>query len=177
MTTVDSSWLTQAGEDSKRGLDTSSPVSPWDHSDTSRIAEIQAGNAQLRQTLDDIETAITDRLLSYRPSRFAQLLCGLRDQVAMHFTLLEARGYFGNAANIAPQLLSLARSLHAELFPLYLEADRVAEYAESVAQRPRYRRRQLAHRTLAFCDQLRRHERREDELFQHLDGNGWRGDD
>jgi hypothetical protein len=130
--------------------------------------KIQRDAAELDQLAHNVETAIDDGLFWHCPSLFARLLSELRDQAAMHFTLEEAYGRNG-AGRGSPEPSSLAESLHAEHLSLYRESDRIAERAEAVACRPRcYRRQRLACRTLAFLDQLQRHERREADLLRRI---------
>ena len=62
------------------------------------------------------------------------LLIELQDQLALHFALEEAYGYFDDPIWVAPHISDLAESLRAEHVALYSELCDLAEQAGSLAE-------------------------------------------
>jgi chromosome segregation ATPase len=61
------------------------------------------------------------------------LLAKLRDQLAMHFSLEEAYGYFEDALDTAPHLARRAEELRAQHGSLYRALSLLAERAEQLS--------------------------------------------
>ena len=105
------------------------------------------------------------------------MLSDLRDQLALHFTLEEAYGYFDEAVNIAPQLSLQAeglRSQHRQLFEQVRDlADRVTEVsAESEEQSAIF-----VNQLCQFKSAFEKHEEAElDLILQSLDDDLGVGD-
>lgn len=95
------------------------------------------------------------------------LVEALRDQIAMHFALEEAYGYFDDAIEAAPQLSSPAESLRGEHIALYEQIRDLADRADDLRRTPApdVAFQEISVRIKAFCDQLCEHEQRENELI------------
>jgi predicted ATPase len=132
------------------------------------LQEIKEDNHELRQLLAEVRAALTAPVGTHLPSRqLAELLARLRDQLAMHFALEEAYGYFEEPLTVAPRLGSQAEALRGQHRDLYLE---ICELVDR-AQRRAYHEgngnslRSLAADFLGFGDKLQQHEARENELM------------
>jgi iron-sulfur cluster repair protein YtfE (RIC family) len=103
------------------------------------LKEIKEDNRQLK--------TLWDRLLPMMShpetakNHWEELIVGLaelRDQLAMHFSLEEAYGYFDDAVDIAPHLSVLAESLRAQHSKLFAQirdlADLILESSPESAQ-------------------------------------------
>ncbi len=78
------------------------------------LQEIKDDNLRLRELFVQAETSRHGQV-----GKFADVLSALRDQLAMHFALEEAYGYFDDAVTEAPRLSTRASRLrdeHRELF-------------------------------------------------------------
>ena len=66
--------------------------------------EIKDDHQQLQKLIADLDELIENRLvLSDHPRQFLELIDQLVDQLALHFTLEEAYGYFEHALEEAPR--------------------------------------------------------------------------
>ena len=99
--------------------------------------------------------------------RWAESLCRLRDQLAMHFALEEAYGYFDDPLEAAPRLSGLAEHLRSEHGTLYLELCGLAEEAERVSfqHAPLRESVALAEAFEQFHETLLDHEQNENALI------------
>ena len=135
------------------------------------LQEIKEAHQELWQRLADV------RLILMRPvpftadgKEFVSLLGDLRDQLALHFALEEAYGYFDDPVFVAPQLGRLAESLRAQHCELYLEITQLVEQAE----RHDYRGQLsswivvLAGAFMRFHHRFQIHESRENDLIQQV---------
>jgi hypothetical protein len=98
---------------------------------------------------------------------FVELLGRFRDELAMHFSLEEAYGYFEDPVEVAPWLDKRAHELRSEHESLYREIVALVERAEDYLYHDR-RVDLLVNIPLAFSvfdDQLGEHEHRETELI------------
>ncbi|HUG66500.1 MAG TPA: hemerythrin domain-containing protein [Pirellulaceae bacterium] len=98
---------------------------------------------------------------------FVELLGRFRDELAMHFSLEEAYGYFNDPVEVAPRLDKRAHELRAEHESLYREIAALVERAEECLYHDR-RAELLVNIPLAFGvfdDQLGEHEHRETALI------------
>lgn len=95
------------------------------------LQEIKEDHRLLREYLDRTVALLSrPRLAIAEPSLLVDLLGRVRDQVAMHFALEEAYGYFQEAVSIAPQLNGYAEQLLAQHHGLYTAIRDVCEDAE-----------------------------------------------
>jgi hypothetical protein len=94
-------------------------------------------------------------------------LCQLRDQLALHFSLEEAFGYFDDPVDVAPRLGRAADRLRAEHKGLYLDLCDLVERAERMFYDEQYAALalRLGPQFLKFDEELRSHEERENELI------------
>ena len=134
------------------------------------LQEIKDVHDDLWATLSELDQLVGERIRDRQTAgHLADRLEQLRDQLALHFSLEEAYGYFEDPAEAAPQLCQRAAELKAQHGPLYLD---ISELAERVAQarfdgKPAdiqdaisgYRR---------FRERFDRHEEAERELIQQV---------
>ncbi|WP_153557797.1 hemerythrin domain-containing protein [Roseimaritima sediminicola] len=130
------------------------------------LQEIKADHQQLKELLDRL------RNLSQQPQampnhgrEYVDLLQKLCDQLALHFTLEEAYGYFEDALESSPRLdqqAGMLRAQHADLFVLARDLADVAgqEDLESLAVCEK-----LAEQFHAFDNSLKAHESAELNLI------------
>ncbi len=136
-------------------------------------------NAAFLQEIKDVhqllwETLASLRELSEQPDssngflrEFAKLLNNLRDQLALHFSLEEAYGYFDDPVDVAPHVSQRAETLRGQHQELYVCACELVERVERA-----YDGRKLADATLLagayreFHRQIVEHEEAESELIQ-----------
>ena len=132
------------------------------------LQEIKEHNLELRRLLADIQGALAGPgSLRGQWKRFVELLGEFRDGLAMHFGLEETYGYFENPAYVAPRLSRNAQTLRTQHQRLYSEICAICEQAEQRLYREAQAgaARKTVQRFVAFCDQLREHEGREDDLI------------
>ncbi len=96
------------------------------------LKDIKDDNRDLKSLLDRI-TPLTEhwQIATNHWVELMELFAELRDQLALHFTLEEAYGYFEEAIGTAPQLsvtAELLRSDHAKLF------ERIRDLADSALE-------------------------------------------
>jgi len=135
-------------------------------------------NAAFLQEIKDVDQELWQRLEEMRhrcqrpigPAHCRHLterLSELRDQLALHFALEEAYGYFDDPIEVEPRLCHAAESLRSDHRRLYMQLTSIVDRAETLM-----RTEQLA--TLAlwvgpefidFDAALRDHESRENELI------------
>ncbi len=130
--------------------------------------EIQEDNLELRRLLACLRRIFARPHSSELMWRqwLPELLAQLRDQLALHFSLEEAFGYFDEPVSVAPQLCDMAHALRDEHAVLYLNICDIAEQAEqfTYAEQPTSRRAQLASAFKQFDADLREHDNREAQL-------------
>ena len=135
------------------------------------LQEIKQDNRELRQLLDQAEAMLSSPWPARTPiHRLVELLGSLRDQLAMHFALEEAYGYFDEALTVEPRLSERAGELREEHQILFLDMCDLVDLAEQQLYgepAPTKRLLQLALRFDEFHFQLMEHESRETELIQH----------
>lgn len=130
--------------------------------------EIKEVHQELYALLDQVRQYC--RLPSPSPGNGRELidvLAELRDQLALHFALEEAYGYFEDPVFVAPRLSELAGSLRDEHRVLYLELTELVELVERLNYRGRLPGlwARVRGRFTQFDDQLQAHEARENELI------------
>lgn len=132
------------------------------------LQEIKDDDAQLRILLEQArETCELITHADISVSRLASLLGELRDQLAMHFALEEAYGYFDDPMSVAPHLSEQADSLRKQHHQLYEEISQIAEAARGTAHCTGDQRavRRLARRFMNFNQRLQDHESDENALI------------
>lgn len=102
-----------------------------------------------------------------KPRALAELFQQIRDQLATHFSLEEAFGYFEDAIEVAPRLSEKAIELRSQHETLYLSISTLADDAQcrltvngGITAIP-----SLLNRFRSFCRNLKRHEDAECELI------------
>ena len=132
------------------------------------LQEIKEDGRELQELLDRAcETFSTERLVETPRRRLVELLSRLCDQIAMHFALEEAYGYFDDAIDIAPGLSTQADSLRVEHERLFLDLCDIVEQAEQLLYHERSRGvlGKLGQRFGTFYQDLMDHEARENDLI------------
>jgi hypothetical protein len=132
------------------------------------LQEIKEDNVELRQLLQQLAgELLTRRPRTHDPRQLLELLGRLRDQLAIHFSLEEAFGYFDDAVDVAPQLSEKTAQLRAEHDLFFRDICRLCDFVEQVRYEdtPAYSVRQIASRFSAFNDAFEQHEARERELI------------
>ncbi|MCA9267959.1 MAG: hemerythrin domain-containing protein [Planctomycetales bacterium] len=132
------------------------------------LQEIKQDSVELQHLLQ--ETA--DQLLHPRSRvkdvrSLADLLAQLRDQLAMHFALEEAFGYFEDALEVAPRLSRRAEELRSEHDLFFRDICSLCDHVDSLPGEENWRMamRGVAARFSAFFDAFHQHETRERELI------------
>ena len=132
------------------------------------LQEIKEVNQDLWHLLEEVRY-LCSRPMSLRvPSRhFLDLLGALRDQLALHFTLEEAYGYFEDPLYVAPRLSEWAESLRRQHHDLYVQICQLVDYAERLARRGRFASlvMQVSQQFSDFYQQLQEHESQENALI------------
>lgn len=129
--------------------------------------EIKEVNQELWHILNALRERCAVSIAIHHRRGLCDLLQELRDQLALHFALEEAYGYFQDPVAAAPQLSDRAEKLRDEHRELYLDLSAFADEAErkhgyedheafAIWIGPRFRR---------FDTRLRDHERRENDLI------------
>jgi hypothetical protein len=134
------------------------------------LQEIKEDNRQLRDLFQQTLALLSHpRRQRIPPRQIVNDLTLLRDQLAMHFTLEDAFGYFEDAIAEAPRLSDRAKQLHAEHEGLFREICELVEYAETVLYRERpsgySQQTDLAVTFYQFHARFQEHETRENELI------------
>ena len=132
------------------------------------LREIKEVNEELWRTLRMLRD-MCSRPISLREdgTGFVELLGRFRDELAMHFSLEEAYGYFQGPLEAAPWLDQRAHELRSEHASLYHQIAELVERAEDLLFHQR-RVELMVTIPLAFGvfdDQFREHEQREGELI------------
>lgn len=133
------------------------------------LQEIKQDNQELsRLRVDLVDIVSGPRLMRIERRQLIQLMADLRDQLAMHFSLEEAYGYFDDPISVAPRLSMQADSLRHQHAALYVEISDIAEELERLLRHsnfplPDFQR--LINRFRCFEETLSEHEEREGELI------------
>ncbi len=132
------------------------------------LQEIKEDNRQLRELLGKTKSIFTDLGKAFPAQKsVVDLLWRLRDQLAMHFALEDAYGYFDDAIAEAPRLSEQAVILRRQHDDLFLQICELVEQAEQVlyGENTLGDRAALASSYLSFHKAFQEHETREDELI------------
>ena len=132
------------------------------------LQEIKEDNRELRRLLGTADGLIAepanDRTVA---KRWVDLLSELRDQLAMHFSLEEAYGYFDDAIDVAPRLSEQAEALRSEHETLFRVMCGLVESAERQLYRETSGRahKKILRDFVSFRHKFHDHESRENELI------------
>jgi hypothetical protein len=128
------------------------------------MQEIKEVNQDLWRTMDKAFTACHAH--APYPGEIVTILAELRDQVALHFALEEAYGYFEGPAYVAPRLCEQADRLRSQHQTLYGAVSDLVEDADEWHHKRELLRHasQVCDRLHTFHEDLRQHEERESEL-------------
>jgi hypothetical protein len=132
------------------------------------LLEIKEDNRELRTLLDDCAALLArPHGAGVELRRVSQLFGKLRDQLAMHFSLEEAYGYFDDAIDVAPRLSRQAEVLKSQHPRLFVALCELVEEAEQLLYRERVPLEldDLASGFARFHRQLQEHEAQEDALI------------
>lgn len=135
--------------------------------DGSLTGEVKQDNAELRRLFTRLYSLAENPTVEAGQWRsFVELLVQLRDQLAMHFALEEANGYFDEAVTLAPQVVNDAERLRSEHADLYRDMCELTDRAERmIAHRSiGHAMRDVAARFHAFAVRFEDHESREKSL-------------
>jgi hypothetical protein len=131
------------------------------------LREIKEDNQRLHEMLDEISELVTAASThETTPRRLAETLSAARDQLALHFSLEEAYGYFEDAVDAAPQLSGRAEELRAQHGPLFLSLCQIVDEAEQwLYGESRRTLAGIAREFGIFRQDFRQHESREADLI------------
>jgi hypothetical protein len=131
------------------------------------LQEIKEVNQELWQVLGDLRHRFQRPIAPGQCRLLMDRLCLLRDQLALHFSLEEAYGYFDDPIDAAPQLTRAAEQLRGEHKELFLELCELVDHAERMFYEERHAALALwlGPEFLGFDRRLRTHEEREIELI------------
>jgi hypothetical protein len=99
---------------------------------------------------------------------FLGLLTELRDQLALHFALEEAYGYFDDPVEVCPNFALNAERLRSEHRRLYAHLSAIVDRAEAYVDHGQHSllATSIPGQFILFDEALQNHERRENELLQ-----------
>jgi hypothetical protein len=131
------------------------------------LQEIKEVNQELWQLLGDLRHRCQRPIAPGHCRLLIDRLCQLRDQLALHFSLEEAYGYFEDPISVAPQLGRAAERLRDEHKTLYVDFCDLAERAERMFYDEQHAALALwfGPQFLELDTRLRSHEERENELI------------
>lgn len=132
------------------------------------LQEIKDENQRLKTLLHELNESLSPgRCGCLEPERFSELTEDLRDQVALHFALEEAYGYFDDVSETTTKVTNAAELLRAEHATLLREISEIAESAADLLKNklPQPAKEQLIERAIRFHNGLLKHEARESELI------------
>ena len=135
------------------------------------MREIKEDNERLRDLKYQLEAVFhRDRLLGISRFALAELLGEFRDQLATHFALEEAFGYFDDpVVDVAPHLSEHVDALRSEHADIFQDVCRLADDADDVLRRQPDIEDfcELADRFCELDAWLARHEADENELIMN----------
>jgi hypothetical protein len=143
------------------------------------LQEIKDDAEELRSLFGRLEVCLLDESPPCMSRRqLFTALSALRDQLAMHFALEEAYGYFEDAIDVAPRLSMKADRLRGEHDALYNDICEMVDQAERLLHRelPASRVGQVVRRFGDFLETFQEHESAENHLIQQAfneDLGGW----
>ena len=143
------------------------------------LQEIKQVNQELWDLLRDLRHRFQRPVAPGHCRTLIDRLGQLRDQLALHFSLEDAYGYFDDPLDVAPQLSRQADKLRREHKELYLEFCDLVERAERMFYDEQYATLALwlGPQFLGLDARLRSHEERENDLiYEAYDGDIGVGD-
>jgi hypothetical protein len=143
------------------------------------MQEIKEVNQELWSLLDFLRHRCQRPIAPGQSRMLIDKLCQLRDQLALHFSLEEAYGYFEDPVEVAPQLGRAAERLRSEHKGLYVDFCDLVERAERMFYDEQHAALALwiGPEFLGLDERLRSHEERENELIMEAyDGDIGVGD-
>lgn len=132
------------------------------------LQEIKTVNEDLWQLLDRLRYACSRPIDITDHSRFfVNMLVELRDQLALHFALEEAYGYFEDPIEVRITIAREANRLRNEHRRLYAQISQIAERGEMFIEEGNFTMlaTSLPGQFILFDAALQNHERRENELL------------
>jgi hypothetical protein len=131
------------------------------------LQEIKEVNEELWMLLADLRHRCQRPIAPTACRYLIDKLAHLRDQLALHFSLEEAYGYFDDPIDVAPQLSRAADRLRAEHKSLYIDLCDLVDRAERMFYDDQHAELALwiEPEFLNFDERLRSHEERENELI------------
>jgi hypothetical protein len=132
------------------------------------LQEIKEVNQELWALLDELRHRCQRPIAPGQCRQLIDKICHLRDQLALHFSLEEAYGYFDDPLHVAPQLGRQAGHLRAEHKELYMDLCDIVDRAERMFYDGQHAELALwiGPEFLHFDRRLRHHEEAENELIQ-----------
>lgn len=143
------------------------------------LQEIKEVNQELWHLLAELRHRCQRPIAPGTCRSIVERLGELRDQLALHFALEEAYGYFDDPVEVAPQLCRKADSLRNEHKELYSQLSALVDRAERLLYDEQHAALAvwLGPRFLDFDARLRSHEERENDLiFEAYDADIGVGD-
>lgn len=130
------------------------------------LREIKEDNRRLREMLGEVRQALAHaEVVENHPRRTAQQLAELRDQIAIHFALEEAYGYFDDAVRFAPRFSAQAARLKAQHPVLFTQLNELVELAEDPVEPHGPWSEKICSCFTEFDTHLRGHEQAEEQLI------------
>jgi hypothetical protein len=131
------------------------------------LQEIKEVNQELWHLVGELRHRCQRPIAAGACRAMVEHLAELRDQLALHFALEEAYGYFEDPVDVAPQLCRKADSLRSEHKELYSQLSAVVDRAERLLYDEEHAALAvwLGPRFLDFDARLRSHEERENDLI------------
>lgn len=131
------------------------------------LQEIKEVNQELWTLLADLRHRCLRPIAPGQSRILIDKLCQLRDQLALHFSLEEAYGYFDDPVDVAPQLSREAEQLRDQHKELYLDLCDLDERAERMYYDEQHAALALwiGPEFLEFDRRFRNHEERENDLI------------
>jgi hypothetical protein len=131
------------------------------------LQEIKEVNQELWSLLSELRHRCQRPIAPGQCRMLIDKLGQLRDQLALHFSLEEAYGYFEDPVDVAPQLGRQAEQLRGEHKGLYLDFCDLVERAERMFYDEQHAALALwmGPQFLELDQRLREHEARENELI------------
>ncbi len=132
------------------------------------LQEIKEVNEDLWKLLEDVKHLCSDsHHVQLHGRRVADQMAELRDQLAMHFALEEAYGYFDDPIRVAPRLSVAASQLRDEHQVLYSLIRDLADEVDELCRAGilAHNGARVVKRFGEYYDRLQQHENRESELI------------
>jgi hypothetical protein len=131
------------------------------------LQEIKEVNQELWQRLDEMRHRCQRPIAPANCRHLIERMSELRDQLALHFALEEAYGYFDDPVDVAPRLSYAAETLRSEHRRLYMDLTHIVDRGERLLHSEQLATLALwlGPEFLAFDEALRDHESRENELI------------